>query len=80
MTRSMGPGSSESRRALRRVLDLLADDKWLAMAALACCFIGAPIEIVQFVYAGMVVDDCAVPEGPSALAQYLAVDSRTLAR
>lgn len=27
----------------------------------------------QFVYAGMVVDECAVPEGPSAIADYMAV-------
>jgi len=37
--------------------------RWLAAAALACCFIGAPIQVVQFIYAGMVMDDCAVPEG-----------------
>lgn len=66
-------GGSEAKAHARRVMRLLAEDKWLGGGALACCFVGAPIEIVQFVYAGMVVDECAVPEGPSAIADYMAV-------
>jgi len=61
-----------NRRILQQVGELVSDDRWLAAAALACCFIGAPIQVVQFIYAGMVIDDCAVPEGPSALVQYIA--------
>jgi len=62
-----------NRRLLHQIGELVSDDRWLAAAALACCFIGAPIQVVQFIYAGMVIDDCAVPEGPSALVQYIAV-------
>jgi len=62
-----------NRRILNQIGELISDDRWLAAAALACCFIGAPIQVVQFIYAGMVIDDCAVPEGPSALVQYIAV-------
>jgi hypothetical protein len=55
---------------------LFGEEKWLAMGGVACCFIGAPIEIVQFIYIGMVVDDCAVPDGPRALGGYAAARER----
>jgi hypothetical protein len=77
-TRQQARGASRpesrdnNRRILQQVGELVSDDRWLAAAALACCFIGAPIQVVQFIYAGMVIDDCAVPEGPSALVQYIA--------
>ena len=69
-----------NRRILQQVGELVSDDRWLAAAALACCFIGAPIQVVQFIYAGMVIDDCAVPEGPSALVQYIAGTRKRLCR
>ena len=30
-------------------------------------------QVVQFIYAGMVMDDCAIPDGPSNLGDYIAV-------
>lgn len=34
---------------------------------------GAPIEVVQFIYVGMIVDDSAVPDGPNTLPEYTSV-------
>ena len=67
--------SSEHDRStpFRRILMLFSEEKLLALSSVVCCFIGAPIEIVQFIYIGMVVDDCAVPDGPRALGGYVAV-------
>ena len=73
MARGAGEADTTHRRLLAQIGELVSDDRWLAAAALVCCFIGAPIQVVQFIYAGMVIDDCAVPEGPSALVQYMAV-------
>jgi ATP-binding cassette subfamily B protein len=67
------PATSEWRQQLGRIWHTLADDQWLGAAAMACCFVGAPIEVVQFIYAGMVMDDCAIPDGPSSLGEYIAV-------
>jgi len=41
-----------NRRLLQQIGELVSDDRWLAAAALACCFVGAPIQVVQFIYAG----------------------------
>ena len=43
-----------NRRILHQIGELVSDDRWLAAAALACCFIGAPIQVVQFIYAGTI--------------------------
>jgi len=58
---------------VRRLVLLFSEEKWLVAAAFACCLIGAPIEVVQFIYVGMIVDDCAIPDGPNTLPEYTAV-------
>ena len=63
----------DTNTPFRRIVMLFAEEKLLALSSVVCCFIGAPIEIVQFIYIGMVVDDCAVPDGPRALGGYVAV-------
>jgi ABC-type multidrug transport system fused ATPase/permease subunit len=63
----------DNNTPFRRIIMLFADEKLLALSSVVCCLIGAPIEIVQFIYIGMVVDDCAVPDGPRALGGYVAV-------
>jgi hypothetical protein len=64
----MSEGSS-----LRRLVVLFAPYKWLLIVGLICALIAAPVEVIQFIYMGKIVDDVALQGGISSLKTYIAL-------
>jgi ABC-type multidrug transport system fused ATPase/permease subunit len=67
------PWFTNESSGLKRLVSLFAPDKWLMVLGMVCALIAAPVEVVQFIYMGKIVDDVALQGGVASLKEYIAL-------
>lgn len=67
------PWFTSESSGLKRLVLRFAPDKWLMVIGMICALIAAPVEVVQFIYMGKIVDDVALQGGVSSLKEYIAL-------